>query len=304
MVSLTSDTLFDAAAAVIGTVAALMFVLTLQYPYSPVSKFGVVAAFLAGVLYLGQRTADTRVTLLGYGVILVVGVAVFFDVANTFEAGTLLVVVGLLLLAGLLYALPRVDADATLLPASHARTLFAAVAVLAAVLLVVDVVTGGLAYELQPESEVEFTRGYDRGDPVVVATLAVSNPTPFPERVDAPRYEVCAVGDWSAHRRPTEPGEPRRPVSLDAYVDTGYNEYVFGGGARRYSVEVNAADAANVTGETFPVEATASCPDRTTGDPAVAVFPASNGQSGRYLVRASASLGADGDPRPPARAGR
>lgn len=283
MVSITSDTLFDVAAAVIGTVAALMFVLTFQYPYSPVSKFGLVLPFVAGVLYLGQRTADTRVTLLGYGVVVVTVVAVFFDVANTFDVGTPLVVLGLFLLAALLYALPRLDDAGRVLSPSHARTLFAAAVVLAVVVLTVDVATGGLVYELDPASEVTFAEGTDRGEPVTVATVRVSNPTPLVEMVDSPQYGVCAVGNWSAYRRPDAPGDRPQRVHLDAYVDDGYNEFVLGGGTKAYPMTLN-TDAANVSGETFPVEAMDSCPGRTTGDPSIAVFPDPTGQSRGYAV--------------------
>ncbi|ELZ31588.1 hypothetical protein C474_08267 [Halogeometricum pallidum JCM 14848] len=271
MVSITSDTLFNAAAAVVGTVAALLFVLGFQYPYSPVSKYALALAFLVGVLALCQRTTDPQVTLLGYGVVLAVLVAAFFDVAETFDAGTPVVIAGLLLLAALLYAVPRFDAADRLLAPSHARTLFAAVAVLAALLLVVDVATGGLAYELRPASQIEFTGGYDREAPASVATLRVSNPTPFPERVDAPRYGVCAVGNWTPYR-PSEPGRPDGEVYLDAYVDDGYNEYLFGGGAKTYRVTLN-TNAANLSGETIPVERTASCPNTESGSPSIALFP-------------------------------
>ncbi|MDS0295202.1 hypothetical protein [Halogeometricum luteum] len=274
MVSITSDTLFDAAAAVVGTAALLLFVLGFQYPYSPVSKYALAVAFLVGVVALCQWTPDPQVRLLGYGVVLVVLVAVFFDVAETFDAGTPLVIAGLLLLAALLYAVPRFDAADRLLAPSRARTLFAGVAVLAAAVLVADVATGGLAYELRPESRVEFVDEYDRSDSVSVASVVVSNPTPFPERVDAPDYGVCAVGNWTAYRPPGEPGRPDREVYLDAHVDDGYDEYVLGGSERTYRVALH-TNAANLTGETIPVERVDSCPNANAdaGPPSIALFP-------------------------------
>ncbi|MDS0300369.1 hypothetical protein NDI76_16605 [Halogeometricum sp. S1BR25-6] len=272
MVSITSDTLFNAAAAVVGTAAALLFVLGFRYPYSPVSKYALALVFLVGVLALCQRTTDSQVTLFGYGVVLAVLVAVFFDVAETFDAGTPVVIAGLLLLSALLYAVPRFDAADRLLAPSHARTLFAGVAALAALLLVVDVATGGLVYELRPASQVEFDGGYHGGNDVDVATLRVSNPTPFPERVEAPRYGVCAVGNWTPYRPPGEPKRSDGEVYLNAYVDDGYNDHVFGGSERTYRVALN-TNAANLTGETIPVERTASCPNTDAGPPSVALFP-------------------------------
>ncbi|SFR64903.1 hypothetical protein [Halogeometricum limi] len=288
MASITTDTLFNAAAAIIGTIAVLMFVFTLQYPYSPVSKYGLVLAFFAAILYVGQRTSDPQVTLLGYGVMVTTLVGLFFDVANTFGAGDLVVILGLLVLATLLYVLPKRDARRQILSDAHARNLFAAVAVVAVLVLVADVATGTLAYELQPASEVAFEGDYDRGDELVVATMQVSNPGPFPERVESPRYHVCAAGNWTPYQRQGEPGEQPRPVRLNAHVDDGYNEFVFGGGQRSFPVRLH-TDAVNVSGETIPVEVTQSCPDRTTGEPTIALFPDTDHENYRYALRTASA---------------
>lgn len=270
MVNVDSETLFNGAAAAVATVAVVHFVLNVDLGHSPVSKYGLAVAFLAAVFYVTQRTRDGQLTLLGYGVLVASGVALFFDVVNTFDAGDALTVLGLLCIAGALFALRTgLDEDSHFVSESTARYATAAVAVLAAGVLVVDVVTGGLAYELRPQSEVEY--GGDRRGEAVVASVVVANPTPLPERVDAPRYGACAAGNWSAYRRDSRPGEPTREVRAHVNVNDGYDEHVFGFGSETYPVELY-LDGVDTEGATFPVRVTDGCPDDDSGAPFVALF--------------------------------
>lgn len=272
MVDLNSETLFNGAAATVATIAALVFIVNVEFDYSPVSKVALVLAFLAGILLITQRTGDYQLTVLGYGVIVTSSVALFFDVVNTFGVGDALTALGLLGIAALLFALrTRLGEDHRFVTGTQATYLFGVLAALAAGVLLVDVVTGGLAYELRPESHVEVVEE-PHGQPRI-ASLAVTNPTPFPERVDAPRYGACAAGNWSAFRPPPEPGEPEREVQLHVDVRSGYNEYVFGYGTRTYPVSVY-LDGTDIRGETFPVEVTSGCPDDETGAAYVALFEA------------------------------
>lgn len=272
MVDIDSETLFNGAAAVVSTIAVLFFVLNVDFGYSPVSKIALVTLFLAGVFAVTQRTPDHQLTFLGYGVMVTVGVALFFDVVNTFDVGNALTVGGLLAIAGLLFSLRmRLDEDNHFVTGAGATYAFGVVAVLAVSVLVVDVVTGGLAYELQPESEVEYA---DAGrEEARIASVLVTNPTPFPERVEAPDYRVCTAGDWSAFEPPSDPGERREPVRAHANVRDGYGEFVFGYGTKAYPVTLH-IEGADVRGETFPVRTTSACPDEDAGPPYLALFEA------------------------------
>jgi len=271
MVDVDSETLFNAAAAVLTTAAVLVFVFNVDLGYSPVSEVAVVAAFLAGVVAITQRTDDRQLTVLGYGAVVVSTVGVFADVVNTLDLGSGATVLGLLVIAAALFGLrARLDDANRLVAGRTATRVFGVLAGVAAVILVVDVVTGGLAYELQPEPRVEVDA--DTRQNPVVATVTVTNPTPLPERVDTPDYEVCAAGDWSAFRHPAEPeATDPRPVRANLNVDDGYDDHVLGFGSRTYRAYVF-LDATNVTGERFPVERTSACPDDDTGEPYVAVY--------------------------------
>lgn len=284
MVELDSETLFNGAAAVVATVAALMFVFNVEFPYSPVSKVALVATFLAGIFLITQRTGDYQLTVLGYGVVVTTAVGLFFEVANTFDVGTTLTVFGLLVIAGLLFALrTRLDEENRFVSGTVAGYLLAAVAVLAALVLVVDVATGGLAYELQPESEVEIAGQHEHRGESRIASLVVSNPTPLPERVETPRYEACAAGNWSAYAPPTPEGEPEREASLHANVQSGYDEHVLPFGAKTHPITVYVNDA-DVEGESFRVETTGECPDEDTGTPYIALFEVPDDRSGVYAL--------------------
>jgi hypothetical protein len=178
----------------------------------------------------------------------------------------------LLVIAGLLpFLRTRLDAESRFVSGRVATYAFGALAALAVVVLLVDVVTGGLAYELQPAGEVQVTDSR-RGE-LRVGTVVATNPTPFPERVETPDYRACAAGNWSAFRPSTPPGEPVREVHVNVHVQDGYNEHVTGFGSKVYPVELH-LDAANASGETFPVRTTDACPDGTAGDPHIAVFEA------------------------------
>ncbi|WP_049985491.1 hypothetical protein [Halobellus rufus] len=274
MVAIDSETLFNGAAAVLTTVAVLFFVLNVDLGVSPVTKTLLAVGFLAGIFAISQRTDDRQLTLLGYGVVVVSIVGVFFDVVNTFDLGSGATVLGLLLLAAALFVLrTRFDGGNRLLSGKQATYLFGAISVIVAVVLVVDVVSGGLAYELQVENQIEITDS-PRED-VQVASIVVDNPTPLPERVETPNYAVCAAGDWSEYRHPGEPErEERPPVRAHLNVQDGYNEHVLGFSSKTYPVTLY-LDAANATGETFPVERTDSCPDDESGSPYIAIFESS-----------------------------
>jgi len=270
MVDLDSETLFNAAAAILSTAAALFFVFDVDLGHSPVSEIALVVLFLAGILLVTQRTEERQLTVLGYGVIVTSSVALFLDAVNTFGVGDPLIVLGLLGIAGLLFYLrTRLDGSHRFLTETQATYAFGAVAVLTAGVLLVDVVTGGLAYELRPESEIEYAD--TERETVRVASVAVTNPTPFPERVQTPNYEACAAGNWSEFRPPSDPDEPRRDVHLHASVQDGYNEYVLGYSTNTYPVELH-VEGADLQGETFPVRVTSTCPDEGTGSPYVALF--------------------------------
>ncbi|RDI72426.1 hypothetical protein [Halopelagius longus] len=282
MVDIDSETLFNGAAAVLATVAVLFFVFNVQWGYSPVSKVALVLLFLSGVFALTQRTDDYQLTLLGYGVVVVSFVGLFFEVVSAFGAGDAVTVVGLLLLAAALFFVrTRLDEDERFVAGRRATYAVGVVAVLTVAVLLVDVTTGGLAYELQPASDVEFAESHD--ERMLVASVVVTNPTPLPERVETPNYEVCAAGNWSEYRPPSEPGHPERSVHVSAYVEDGYDEHVSPFGTKTYPVELN-INGANLTGETFPVERTSACPDDEEGSPYVAIFEAEQDRYGRPVA--------------------
>jgi len=283
MVAFDSETLFNSAAAVLTTIAVLFFVFNVDFGYSPVTKALLVLGFLAGIFAISQRTDDRQLTLLGYGAVVVSIVGVFVYVVNTFDLGNEVTVLGLLLLAAALFALrTRFDGHNRLLDGTQATYLFGALSVLVAVVLVLDVATGGLAYELQVESQIEITQS-PRGD-VRVASLVVTNPTPLPERVETPHYAVCAAGDWSEYRHPGNPEhEEQPPVRAHLNVQDGYNEHVLGFNSKTYPVTLY-LDAANTTGESFPVERTDSCPDDESGSPYIAIYEAQSDRRLPYAV--------------------
>lgn len=271
MVDIDSETLFNGAAATLTTIAVLFFVFNVELNFSPVTKIAIVLAFLSLVLAISQRTADPQLTILGYGVVVISIVGLFFDLVNTFDLGSELTVLGLLVLAAILFALrTRFDSQNRLLNPQQARYLIAVVSVLAAVILITDVVTGGLAYELQPESRIEIDES--PRERLQVATVTVTNPTPLPERVETPDYAACAAGDWSEYRYPADPDrEERPPVRAHLNVEDGYNEHVMSFGSKTYPVRLH-IEATNTTGETFRVERTDECPDDDSGAPYIAIY--------------------------------
>lgn len=270
MVDVDSETLFNGAAALVATIAVVVFVLNVEFGYSPVSKFALVVLFLTAVFALSQRTDDSQLTLFAYGVVVVSVVALFVDLVNTFDVADTVLVLGLLVIAGGLFGVRRVlDENNRFVAGELATYALAAVAVITVVVLLVDVVSGGLAYELQPRSEV--TVPDSRRDELRVGSVEVTNPTPLPERVDVPNYGVCTAGNWSAYRRSPEGDEPPPPVHADLHVESGYNDHVLSFGSRSYPVDVY-LDGTGIAGETFPVERTSTCPETETGPPYLAVF--------------------------------
>ena len=271
MVEIDSESLFNGAAAVLGTAAVVFFVTNVDLGYSPVTEIGLVVVFLAGVFVLTQVTDDTQLVLLGYALIVTSSVALFLAVVNQFDVDEAGIVVGLLLLASSLFVLRyRLDRDHRFVSPATARSALGVVAVATAVVLVVDVGTGGLAYGLQTQPEVEVPAGGTDGE-VVVATVRAHNPTPLPERVEPPDVGVCAAGNWSRYRPVSEPGEAAREVRLHGSVSGGYNDVVFGFGTKTYPVTVY-LDRNRIRGGTFPVRRTESCPSAGTGRAYIAVF--------------------------------
>lgn len=267
--NIDSETLFNAAAAAVSTIAVIIFIIDHQFPYSPASKVLLVAAFLGGVFAITQSTSDDQLTLLGYAVIVVSSFALFLDLTSQFNVETTGQVLVLLGLAMVLFGLRMQLGDRSrFVTGARAKQLFAALVVLAAVILTIDVVTGGLAYELQTQPQVEITG--EREPAGQIGTLVISNPGPFPERVDAPQYSVCTAGNWSAYQPTVGDGE-RRPVDAYLRIDRTYGEHVFSFGEKRYAAVVQ-FHAANVTGEQFSVQRTDGCPDDDTGEPYLAVF--------------------------------
>ncbi|MGQ4557548.1 hypothetical protein [Halobellus sp. GM3] len=282
MVDIDSETLFNGAAAVIATIAVFVFVLNVDLGGSPVSKAAITVLFLAGIFAITQRTDDRQLALLGYGVIVVSVVVLFFDVVNTFDLGNEATVLGLLVIAAVLFALrTRFDEHNRLLTGRQTAYLLGALAVLTAVILVTDVVTGGLTYELQPKSQVEFVES-PRGD-VRAASVVVTNPTPLPEPVETPTYAVCLAGDWSEHRPAADPGHERPPIRAHLNVQDGYNEHVMGLSSKTYPATLY-LDAANTTGETFPIERTDGCPDDDSGSPFIAIYEGDENDPRVYAV--------------------
>jgi hypothetical protein len=276
-----SETLFNAAAAAISTIAVVIFILDSQFPYSPVSKAALIVAFLAGVFAVTQVTNDDQLTLFGYAVVVISTVALLLYLAGTLRAGTTPLVLSLLGLALALFGLrTRIDDRSRFVSPTRAKQLFAAAAVLAAIVLTVDVVAGGLAYELRTQQTVQITADGQRQAGAQLGAVVVSNPTPFPQRIDVPRYEVCAAGNWSEYRI-DRPDEEPHPVRAYLSVDHDYGEYVFGFGKRTYPAVLN-LNVENADGERFAVERTDRCPDDDEGDPYIAVFEWED--SNRYVT--------------------
>lgn len=269
MVNIDSETVFNVGAGVLGTVAALFFLVNVDLGQSPVTTWLVVVAFIFGVFALTQRADDRQVSAVGYGVVVVTGVGLLLELVNTFGVGDIVIVLGLLVVAAALFALrDRLDEQAHLMSGRRATVAFGVLATLATLVVVVDVATGTVAYELQPESEIQVSE--ERRDEIRVATLVASNQSPLPERIEAPRYQACAAGDWSEFR-PSGPEGPEDEVRLNLRVDDGYDEHVMSFSTRRFPATLYVA-AENVSGETFTVRMTEDCPDQSSGEPYVALY--------------------------------
>jgi hypothetical protein len=270
MVRFDSDTVFNGAAALLATIAVGYFIFTVEFPYSPVSKIALVLAFLAGILALIHRRREYQTAVFGYAVMVIGVLLLFFDVIGIFDLPDGLTVLGLLVLAGVLFGVRSLlDESGQILSTERATGLFGVLAGLAILILVVDLASGGIAYELQTGGAVEFTEQPHRD--MVIGQLAATNPTPLPERVEAPEYSACAAGNWSEYRRPGDENEPRRPATLRVHVDDGYNDHVLGYGMKSYPLQLH-SNAVNLSGTTMEIEQTDTCPVEETGPPYIAVF--------------------------------
>ncbi|MFB6220789.1 MAG: hypothetical protein ABEH90_05055 [Halolamina sp.] len=265
-----SETLFNAAAAAVSTIAVVTFIVDHGFPYSPVSKVALVVAFLAGVFAVTQTTADDQLTVLGYAVIVVSTVALVFDTLGTFNVATMGRVLALLGVAVVLFGLrTAVSETSRFVSGQRAKQAFAVLVVLAVAVLTVDVVAAGLSYELKTQQEIQVSGS---GEPEVGAKLGevvVTNSGPFPRRIDMPNYGVCAAGNWSAYQ-PEHDGESR-PVDAHLRIERRYGDHVFGFSQRAYDAVVR-LEATNIDGERFLVRQTERCPDDESGDPYLAVF--------------------------------
>ena len=275
MADIDAETVFNWATGILATAGVLFFLFDVESGLSPVSVGLLVAAFVLGVVALTQRTDDAELRTVGYAVAVVSGVGLFAKFANTFETDAAVTAVGLLVLAAALFGLrTRLDDAGGLVDDRRATLLFGAVAALALLVVVGDVATGGLGYELRADDEIRVPD--TREEELQVGTLVATNPTPLPEQVEPPRYRACAAGDWSEYRESDEPGEPPEEVRLRLDVERGYDDHVASFGERRYPVRLYIG-ARNVSGERFPVRLVRTCPDDESGSAYVALFPAPDG---------------------------
>ena len=266
-----SETLLNGAAAAVTTIAVIIFIIDRGFPYSPVTKTMLVVAFLAGVFAVSQATDDDQLTLLGYGVVVVSTVALLIDLSNKFDLGTTGQVLLLLGLAVALFGLRmQLDDRSRFTSGARAKQAFAALAAVAVVVLTIDVVSGGLAYELQTQQQVEISGGENPEVGGTIGEVVVTNNGPFPQQIDMPRYSVCAAGNWSEYQFQESDGETR-PVNAHLRVDRDYGDHVFGFAQKRYDAVVR-LHAQNASGEQFRVEQTEACPDEETGEPYLAVY--------------------------------
>lgn len=265
------DPLFDAAAAGVSGVAVVVFLADLGFLHSPVSRWLLVVAYVAGVFAVSQATTNDRLTLWGYVVLVLSTVALLLAVTGTLAVGLTGRAIVLFVLALVLFDLSeRVGTFGRIVSGRRATQAFAVLAVLAAIVVTADVVSGGLAHELRTEQEIHVVAGSETAPVALLGEIVVTNPGPLPQRVDIPRYSVCPAGNWSAYRPETANGETR-PVDVHLQADGYYGEYVPGFGEHRYAA-VLLLDAENVDGEWFPVQRTGRCPDDESGDPYLAVF--------------------------------
>lgn len=268
MVDVDSETLFDAAAAFVTTVAIGVFVVNVDWPHSPVSKLLLVLAVLAGVFAVTQRTDDEHLRLLGYAAIVVSALVVFFDVVGSFDLGDGAATVGLFGLAAVLFWLrTRLGESSRFVSGRVATIAFGSLAIIAAIVLVVDLATGAVVADLRAAPQVQFAG--DRETASAVGTVVVENPTPLPEQVELPRIGACAAGNWSAYRR-IDDGEAH-PVDVEANARHGYGDLVWSYGQRSYPVGLHVGGE-NLAGKTFSVERTSTCPDDTEGTPYIALY--------------------------------
>lgn len=272
MVDIDSETLFNGTAAAITTIAVLVYLLNVEFPYSPVTKYALAIGFLGGVFALTQRASSYQLVLFGYAVILISAVAMYFEIISTFNLGNTATVLGLLIIAAAIFLLrDGLDENSQFLTGQQATIVFGVILAVVGVVLVVDVVSGGLAYELQTQQQVTFAGAPEHGGQDRVGTLVVRNPTPLPERVDTPTYAACTVGNWSAYRPQPNPEAPPEEVRVHLRVEDGYNEHIMSFGTKSYPVVLNAELLAG--GDTaFPIERTDACPDAETGRPYIAIF--------------------------------
>jgi hypothetical protein len=272
MFDVDSETLFTAAAAGVTTIAVSIFTLNVELGYSPVSKLLIVGCFLTGVFALTQRTHDRQLTVFGYGVIVVSAVVLFFETVSTFDLGDGVTVIGLLAIATALFlARYALDADNHLASGQRATYALGVVTTVTVGILVADVVTGGLAYELRLNDNATISQEHEQ---LSVGSLTATNPTPLPEAVDTPQYQSCTVGNWTAYRPPRD-GPERHPVGSDIHVDSGYNEHILSYSTKSYPVRLHLR-AANIAGEPISIMHTTECPATDTGAPRVAVFEAND----------------------------
>ncbi|MFB6301223.1 MAG: hypothetical protein ABEH65_13300 [Halobacteriales archaeon] len=281
MTDIDSETLFNGAAAAVATIAVLFFIVNVEVGYSPVSKVLLVIAFLTGIFALTQRSNDAQLTLFGYGVIVISGVGLFIEIINISDLGNSLTVFGLLAIAGILFIVRTLlDETNRFVSGTQATYAFGTVSIVAIVILIVDITSGGIAYELQPAAEIEYTGGHE--NEIVIGQITAVNPTPLPEEVETPAFEACTAGNWSQYRPQTADNDPKGPVEIHAHVEDGYNEYVFGFGRKSYPIVLHLGGT-SLEGETFPVRVTEQCPSTETGPAYIALYERTNDRTVRAV---------------------
>jgi hypothetical protein len=266
-----ADAVFGAVAVGISGGAAGLLLTDAGVVHSPVSRATLVVTHFVGLIALSQATNDDRLTLWAYVAIVVSAVAVVLEVTDTVAIATLGGALVLFLLTIALFDIAaRFGAPGRFVSGPRVKQLFVAVVVLAAVVVTVDVVSGGLAYELRTGEEAHVAAGSDAAPVAFLGEIAVTNSGPFPQRVSIPEYDVCPAGNWSAYRPKTGDGETL-PVTAHLEADGYYGEYVSGFEQQRYAA-ILLLGAENVDGKSFPIERTDRCPDEDDAEPYLAVF--------------------------------
>jgi hypothetical protein len=279
MFGFDSETLLNATAAVVTIIAVSIFIFSVKLGISYASQILIVATFLTGVFGLAQRAEDQQLVFFAYGVIVISLLMLFAKTVGTFDLGSEVTVVGLLAIAAILFASrSALNSDDRFITGRQAVYALVVFALITTIVLTTDVATGGPRYDLQLDDTIAIPEGGD--NEVRVGSLVATNPTPLPERVEEPQYEVCTAGNWSEYR-PDDNEDGRIPVRSDLTVESTSDDHVLSYSSKSYPVELGLIGQ-DIAGESLVIERTSECPNTNTGDPYLAVFQQqSRGQSNR-----------------------